>query len=209
MPVIVCGGTEKTRQRKLAELLAKTNPDKASSDLLDPDLEQRGIEDVRGFISWLTITPGAGKIRTLILREADKFGIEAQNAMLKTLEELPENSLIILEVQSLDSLLPTIVSRCIVMELVESGTKDVPKLSTRHNDLLSGDLGNKFHLAQDLSKDRKSAVSWLNDLMLNQRGSLATDPLCATRIKLALQAKKMLLANTNIRLTLENLFLNW
>ena len=53
-----------------------------------------------------------GAWRTAVILHADKMRPEAANALLKTLEEPPHRSVIILTAPNLESLLPTVVSRC-------------------------------------------------------------------------------------------------
>ena len=53
-----------------------------------------------------------GGWRTTLILHADQMRAEAANAMLKTLEEPPARSLLILTASHIDALLPTIVSRC-------------------------------------------------------------------------------------------------
>lgn len=53
-----------------------------------------------------------GKWRTVVILHANKMRAEAANALLKTLEEPPEQSLFVLTAPSPDALLPTVRSRC-------------------------------------------------------------------------------------------------
>ena len=68
-----------------------------------------GIDDVRQIIKEVSIK--AASTRAVIINEADKLGHEAQNALLKTLEELPPRTFFILTSSSPNSLLATIRSR--------------------------------------------------------------------------------------------------
>jgi DNA polymerase-3 subunit delta' len=63
-----------------------------------------------------------GSIQIAVLERADLLNEPAANALLKTLEEPPGSSLVILTAQSSGSLLPTIVSRC--HRLLFTGPKD-------------------------------------------------------------------------------------
>ncbi|UCE61153.1 MAG: DNA polymerase III subunit [Phycisphaerales bacterium] len=56
-----------------------------------------------------------GLAKVFIVREADRITRQAQNALLKTLEEPPGRTVLILLVRSLDRLLPTTLSRCQVV----------------------------------------------------------------------------------------------
>lgn len=54
----------------------------------------------------------AGQTRYILIDEANKMGVEAQNALLKLIEEPPQDSRIMLLVDHKNSLLDTIISRC-------------------------------------------------------------------------------------------------
>ncbi len=69
------------------------------------------IDSIRGFSSWLSLTPTRGLAKVGIIVEADKMNEEAQNAFLKTLEEPPLYARIILTSANFEELLPTILSR--------------------------------------------------------------------------------------------------
>jgi len=70
------------------------------------------IEAVRHFLATSSHKPIAGKHRVCIFCEAEKMNVQAQNCLLKTLEEPIPNFTIILVAQHAGELLPTIVSRC-------------------------------------------------------------------------------------------------
>ena len=75
----------------------------------NPRISVKGIRAVR---LELAKKPFEGRGRTLILRDADRMDPDAQDALLKTLEEPPRDSLILLVSYRPDSLAPTILSRC-------------------------------------------------------------------------------------------------
>lgn len=72
-----------------------------------------GIESVRELEHFLNLkVPRAAKFnRAIIIEDADKLTLEAQNALLKTLEEPPEATIIVLTANHEQTLLPTINSR--------------------------------------------------------------------------------------------------
>lgn len=72
---------------------------------------QEWINAVREMIRKLTMSPLVSKYKVAIIDDADRLSEEAQNALLKTLEEPREDTVIILIVLNEESLLPTIVSR--------------------------------------------------------------------------------------------------
>ncbi len=67
---------------------------------------------IRNLIKTFAYGSFQGSWRTAVILHVHKMRAEAANAMLKTLEEPPPRSILILTAPSLDSLLPTIVSRC-------------------------------------------------------------------------------------------------
>ncbi len=85
-------------------------------DLLTTRLEEKktviGVGEVREVLGQLEYAPFEGRYRTWIVEEAEKLSDEAQNALLKTLEEPPRNALIVLVTRRFGSLIPTVTSRC-------------------------------------------------------------------------------------------------
>ena len=76
------------------------------------------VDDVRTQINAdMAIKPYSSKYKIYIVDEAEKMNEQAQNALLKTIEEPPEYGIIMLLTNNLEALLPTILSRCIVFHL--------------------------------------------------------------------------------------------
>lgn len=63
------------------------------------------------------LRPYSSRYRIYIIDEAQLMNTQAQNALLKTIEEPPEYAIIILLSSNIDKLLPTILSRCIVLNM--------------------------------------------------------------------------------------------
>lgn len=77
-----------------------------------------GVEDIRQKInSDIAIKPYSGSHKVYIVNECEKMTVQAQNALLKTLEEPPAYAVILLLTTSLDTLLPTILSRCVALNM--------------------------------------------------------------------------------------------
>lgn len=77
-----------------------------------------GIGDVREQINGsMQIKPYSSKYKIYIVDEAEKMTIEAQNAILKTIEEPPAYGIIFLLTTNALKLLPTILSRCVVLRV--------------------------------------------------------------------------------------------
>ncbi|MBI5788339.1 MAG: DNA polymerase III subunit delta' [Candidatus Schekmanbacteria bacterium] len=70
------------------------------------------IEQIRRLQEEIAYKPFEGYFKVWIIDQADKMTQQAANCLLKTLEEPPASSLIILLAVQEESLLPTIISRC-------------------------------------------------------------------------------------------------
>ena len=82
-------------------------------DLLEMDAaSNRGVDDAKAIRNRLTVSPMLSDKTVLIIDEAQMLTREAQNALLKTLEEPPEGVYFIFATTAPDKLLPTIRSRC-------------------------------------------------------------------------------------------------
>ncbi len=77
-----------------------------------------GVEDIRGQINGsVAIKPYSSPRKVYIINEAEKMTVQAQNALLKTLEEPPEYTVILILTTNMESLLSTILSRCVVLNM--------------------------------------------------------------------------------------------
>lgn len=76
------------------------------------------VDDIRKQINDdIHILPYIGPYKIYIMNEAEKMTVQAQNALLKTLEEPPSYALILLLTTSVEAMLPTIVSRCVNLSM--------------------------------------------------------------------------------------------
>lgn len=76
------------------------------------------VEDVRTQVNNdIMIKPYQGPYKIYIISEADLMTPQAQNALLKTIEEPPEYAVIFLLTENAQMLLPTITSRCVMLKL--------------------------------------------------------------------------------------------
>ncbi|MFC7735974.1 DNA polymerase III subunit delta' [Roseomonas sp. GCM10028921] len=69
------------------------------------------VEEVRELTRFLAMTPAEGGWRVVVIEEIEAMNEQAQNALLKTLEEPPPRAVLVLTASSPDRLLPTIRSR--------------------------------------------------------------------------------------------------
>lgn len=77
-----------------------------------------GVDDVREQLcSDIQIKPYKGPYKIYIVDEAEKLSVQAQNALLKTIEEPPAYGMILLLTTNAEKFLPTILSRCVTLHL--------------------------------------------------------------------------------------------
>ena len=76
------------------------------------------VDDIRSQINAdIQIKPYASQYKIYIIPGADMMTVQAQNALLKTIEEPPQYAIIFLLTENADSLLQTIRSRCVTLKL--------------------------------------------------------------------------------------------
>jgi DNA polymerase-3 subunit delta' len=75
------------------------------------------VEQVRELQNSLSLSPYEAKYRVALLLNFQEATPNAQNALLKTLEEAPSKVILIITADSVENLLPTIVSRCEILRL--------------------------------------------------------------------------------------------
>lgn len=128
----IFSGPEGIGKRMVAQMAAQrlncTAPDKPcglcdaclkTEKLAHPDLHiiQNGqmqikIDDIRGILREANFRPYEGATKIFIIDNAHKLNADAANSLLKTLEEPPKNSLIILVTHKPQSIIKTVLSRC-------------------------------------------------------------------------------------------------
>jgi DNA polymerase III subunit delta' len=96
-------------------LLAGDKPDDGDGDTgkakRKPSRQLR-IDEVRGAIDWVQRTSARGRGKAVVMHPADALNHAAANALLKTLEEPPAGTRILLSAADPEHLLPTVRSRC-------------------------------------------------------------------------------------------------
>lgn len=184
--------------RVCRQTLSQTQP-----DLSIVESETEGgmikVDQVRKLQHSLSLTPYEAKYRIALLLNFQQANANAQNALLKTLEEAPEKVILLLTADSADNLLPTIASRCeilrlrpVAVETLESALQSRWNFAARESHLYArlsnGRTGQALKMAADsaLQDKRTSQVEeFFRILPLNRRERFsAAEPLARNRDQL-------------------------
>jgi DNA polymerase III delta prime subunit len=221
--VVLYGSTQHNRQLKVTQLISKELDQKLAWNYLEnfPDIKiidqiedkkSIGIAQAREGIHFLQEKPLALLLKVLIVNRAHLMTDEAQNAMLKTLEEPPDYALIFLLSKTEGALLPTVLSRCRKFKTyVEPSADSLVKAKTEHtlNYLLSLTKGQKLDWAEEMAKeDKDTIIDILENWLEEGRDMLKSEPHQSTGNNLELVIATLQdLENTNVgtRIALENL----
>jgi len=92
--------------------------------------DQVRIDPIRTLVADLALLPVEGGARVAVIERAHRMNEDAQNALLKTLEEAPAGVVIVLCADDEDRLLPTIRSRCARLRLGTVGIREIEQWLT-------------------------------------------------------------------------------
>ena len=119
-----------------------------------------GVDDIREQINdTIMVRPYSSQYKIYIVDEAQKMTVQAQNALLKTIEEPPAYAVIMLLTTNQDAFLQTILSRCVQLKLkplkdsvVKTYLEEKLQVKDIQAEIYSafarGNLGKAIHLAQ-------------------------------------------------------------
>jgi DNA polymerase-3 subunit delta' len=149
-----------------------------------PSTSSFGVDDVRNVISEVNKKPYEGDRKVLILYKCDKLTVQAQNALLKTIEEPPSGVNLILLSDSLEMILDTIQSRCQIYKLTPLGKEDIlTYIEDHYPDLTSEDKksalaysagvpgkADRFIGDEKLKKLRDICIELFEDILKREKG---------------------------------------
>ena len=219
MQTFIISSKDLGKARNKADLILKENKlNKFDIETLEFE-KALGIDDVRNIQKKIFLKPFKGEKKAVVIIMRQGATIEAQNSMLKLLEEPPLSTLIFLVTDNYQGFLPTILSRNKLLDL--NTNIPISKADDRiHSNFLKNlgifKIGERLKLAQDISKDKAGAIEWLEETILVARSKMLKsldDKEEALKLrklihKLELTHYDLKTTNVNVRLSLENLFLN-
>lgn len=202
---------------------------------IEPDGKSIKIEQIRKMQEHISKKPIISNRKVYIINDAEQMTEEAQNCLLKTLEEPPQYAVIILIASNENKLLATIKSRCVTIKFNRISDGELKKklnyLTEEQLELLDGSFSNietlekrqqEYQNAIDLVKKIKegelkdvlaSSEILLNDKenileMLNYINIVLLKKKIIEPVKYVEKAKRKILANNNIEMCIDYLLIN-
>ena len=97
------------------------------------------VEDIRTQVNEdIYLKPYSSRYKVYIIDEAEKMNVQAQNALLKTMEEPPAYAVLLLLTDNADGFLPTVLSRCVRLDLKAVADEAIRRFLTEQKQI-SGD----------------------------------------------------------------------
>ena len=182
--------------------------------LVPGDTLSIGVAHVRAFIQHLSLTSQGRQGSAGIIPDAEALTAEAQQALLKTIEEPPGSVRLYIAAASETQLLPTIVSRC---QIIRCATRDglftpeeIASAATLLDAIVSTSAGHRIAHIQSIGKTREEAKRWIDCAIAASRDTLVArpnTPHITERIHALLDAKRSAANNVNPYQLLEHIFL--
>lgn len=175
-----CGECQSCRQ-----MVSGNQPDVI---MLEPAKEGTiSVDDIREqVVDSICIKPYKSRYKIYIVPNAQNMTVQAQNALLKTIEEPPAYGIVLLLTTNVDKMLPTVVSRCIVLNTKPIRERDMLGYLEKHMgiseekayfclDFAQGNLGKAIKLAtnEEYSQVVDSVVSTLKNIQNMDADDLA------------------------------------
>src|SRR5256886_15820273 len=180
---LISGSRGSGKQLLAAELASLVNGTKATDVfsskareifVAQPESKSRRIviEQIRNIEHALQMRASRGRHKVAIISDADRLQPQAANAFLKTLEEPPKDSLLLLLSALPEALPDTIVSRCIAIPLAAAEDRQSTPEETQLIDLLRQSTAEKtwniqfaYRLAQERSEEHTSELQSQSNLV--------------------------------------------
>lgn len=167
-----------------------------------------GVEEIREqVVNDIQIKPYNSKYKIYIISEAEKLTVQAQNALLKTIEEPPAYGIVMLLTDNASILLPTILSRCVVLSMKPAADNLVKKYLMEHVQIpdyqadlcvafAQGNVGKAIRLAtsENFNEIKAAALDLLKNVKGMEISEIITSVKAVSEFKIDIQDYLDLLA---------------
>lgn len=214
--ILIHGSNKKAQNKKIKDLLkgdleylrSKDNPDLLEIEVAEGK-KSIGIAKVKKLIKYLHQKPFSGLYKAVVIKSAELMTTQAQNALLKTLEEPPSYAFIILCAKNKKSILPTVLSRCqlIHLETYKDLKIDTEDKSNSISHVLTLSIGERLTWLDEFSKLEKLEIieileMWIIDLRKELNKKNAKNIYLVNKVKNDLEN-----TNINTKLALDYLII--
>lgn len=223
MTYIIASKKERSRElelkRLLARLFGKEISDSPDIHILNPEGKNSiGIEEVKELQQSMRFKPFQEEVQVGVILDAQKLTHQAQNSMLKSLEDSSETSTYILCVDNEKNLLPTIRSRGVILypKKEEGKEKDVIVEKSNIENVMETffDLTpiEQFNIIEEYSESREDSLTFINALEETLRvqfeldiknGNIDGSQRNLEFLKIVEKSREKISSNCNRKLTLE------
>lgn len=221
MTYIIANKSRNNQELHLQKILKKVfNKDiKNSPDIhiLDPKGQNSiGIEEIKNFQNEMIYKPFQEQIQAGIIMDAQKLTHQAQNALLKTLEESSKFSIFFLCVDNERNLLPTIRSRGQIVysseQIIDPEEDEENAKREEIGDILENNIIEQFNIIEEYSEDKELSIALINGIeeVFRKRleldiknGNIESSKRNTDFLKIIQESREKISANCNRRLTLE------
>lgn len=206
-------------KRLLTQLFGKVISDSPDIHLLNPeDKNSIGIEEVKELQQSMRFKPFQEEIQVGIILNAQKLTHQAQNSMLKSLEDSSETSIYILCVDNEKNLLPTIRSRGVILypKRQEEKEGNIPEDKSDVENVMMTffDLSpiEQFSIIEEYSENKEDSLAFINALEETLReqleldiknGNIDSSQRNLEFLKVVEKSREKISSNCNRKLTLE------
>ncbi|KKS03346.1 MAG: polymerase III, delta prime subunit protein [candidate division WWE3 bacterium GW2011_GWF2_41_45] len=209
--VLIYGGTFKDRVETLRKEGVLHIENSGDPDLLivekEEDKKSIGIASSRKVKKFLQEKPLNKEKKTVVIANSELMTTEAQNALLKILEEPPKYAELFLLSKTENSLLETVISRCVKKRAFPS--EEIEREDSGIKKILNMNPGQRLDKAKEISETEKEETVEIMEKWVRELHATSPGTVTAVRIKKILQTKKTLEeTNVNQRLAVEALLLN-
>jgi len=212
--ILISGSFPQKRFSKALEIRAKllggdfTYENDPDFVIFDSESKSIGIELIRELKYKIGRKPFQRIIKIFFIPQAEKLTLQAQNALLKTLEEPPQHTYIILSCHNPDLLIATIVSRCQIIPLSGENPINENLPLAFIIELFTKNPGERIDAISQYTKNKDEANQFCHSALKTLHGNLISKQL-AYNCGLILNSLKLLNQNINPKLVLENMVLEF
>ncbi len=143
---------EDKRGRKVFMYLQGEHPDFI---YVKPDRSEIKIDQIRGVKEFVYLRPALSRKKVVLIEPADSMNPFSQNALLKVLEEPPEDTHFVLVSHNIDKVLPTIRSRSFLLEFPPLSLEEIKSLTGIDDPFILEFSGGSVNMALKLYEDRE------------------------------------------------------